>query len=52
MQEEAPREPDAREHARRRYVPPALTEYGTVAVLTAGGSGHAQESSNGRSKRA
>ena len=39
------------EAARRIYATPALIDYGSVNTLTAGGSGHALENSNGDFKR-
>ncbi len=36
---------------RRPYAAPALVDYGAVRDLTAGGSGHAQESSSGNLRR-
>ncbi|MDR7135846.1 hypothetical protein J2X06_003064 [Lysobacter niastensis] len=44
--------PVTAETVRRPYATPALVDYGSVNTLTAGGSGHALENSNGDFKRA
>lgn len=51
MNEEESRAAGSREQARRPYDPPKLTEYGTVAALTAAGSGDTGESGNQGAKK-